>query len=217
MSFDLGVAATERGEHGEGEQFAGGHVDAGAGQVVAEAVGRQVTLQMLLVIGRGGVHGVDPLAADDLLLHGQPAVEPGRWGRCRLAGQRQRHPAFGEDVVGGVQEVKHLGHADVGNGLVDDLFQLHRRQSGGQCGAGHDPELGHGLARDDRSQLHHEPAADVEVAVGEHLVEGEVVEALDEFRVGLGQGRFPVREQFVVVAAGCLADGHGVLVLFRRR
>lgn len=39
-----------------------------------------------------------------------------------------------------------------------------------------------------------EPGADVEVAVGEYLVEGEVAEALDEFWVGLGQGRFPVRE-----------------------
>ena len=30
-----------------------------------------------------------------------------------------------------------------------------------------------------------EPGAEVEVAVGEYLVEGEVVEALDEFWVGL--------------------------------
>jgi hypothetical protein len=29
--------------------------------------------------------------------------------------------------------------------------------------------------------LHHQPGPDVEVAVGEHLAEGEVVEALDQF------------------------------------
>jgi hypothetical protein len=42
------------------------------------------------------------------------------------------------------------------------------------------------LAGNHRGQLHHDPGPDVEVAVGEHLVEGEVIESLDEFRVGLG-------------------------------
>jgi hypothetical protein len=77
VSFDLGVAAAEGGEHGEGKQFASRHVDAGAGQVVAEAVGGQVALQMLLIVRCGVIHGVDPFTADDLLLHGQPALEPG--------------------------------------------------------------------------------------------------------------------------------------------
>ena len=48
-----------------------GQVDAGAGEVVAEAVGRQIALDVLLVGGCGGVDGVDPVAADDLLLHRQ--------------------------------------------------------------------------------------------------------------------------------------------------
>src|ERR1700722_11609076 len=99
VSFDLGVAAAEGGEHGEGEQFAGRHVDAGTGQVVTEAVSRQIALQMLLVVRRGRIHPVDPFAVDNLLLPRQPAFEPGRGGRRRLAGERQPYPALGEYLV----------------------------------------------------------------------------------------------------------------------
>jgi hypothetical protein len=68
----LGFAATEGGEHGEGEQFPGGHVDAAAGEVVAEAVGGQEPLDVLLVGGRVGIERVDPVGADDLLLPARP-------------------------------------------------------------------------------------------------------------------------------------------------
>ena len=49
-------------------------------------------------------------------------------------------------------------------------------------------------------QLHHQPGADVEVAVAQHFVEREVVEHLDQFRVGDRQRRDVAGEQLVVVA-----------------
>src|SRR3954468_2650547 len=70
------VGAAERDQHGEGEQLAGSDVDAGTGVVVAEAVGRQESLDVLLVGGRVGVHRVDDLGPDDLLLHRQALLGP---------------------------------------------------------------------------------------------------------------------------------------------
>ena len=72
VALDLRVAAAEGDEHGEGQQLAGRQVDAGAGVVVAEAVGRQVALDVLLVGRGGGVEPLDALVADDLLLHREP-------------------------------------------------------------------------------------------------------------------------------------------------
>lgn len=62
MSSEPGFAAAEHGEHGEGQQLAGRHVEAMAADVVAEAVGGQEPLQVLLVVGGVGVEGVDPSA-----------------------------------------------------------------------------------------------------------------------------------------------------------
>ena len=45
-----------------------------------------------------------------------------------------------------------------------------------------------GLGGDDRGQLNHQPGPGVQAAVPQHLVEGEVVEGFDEFRVGHCQG-----------------------------
>ena len=71
MALDLCVASAERDEHTEGKQLSCGHVDAGTGQVVAEAVGRQCMLDVLLVGGRRGVELLDRLAPADLLLDRQ--------------------------------------------------------------------------------------------------------------------------------------------------
>ena len=51
-------------------------------------------------------------------------------------------------------------------------------------------------------------AVAVVVSVGEDLVEGEVVEHLDELRVGDLQFRLVVGEQPLVVLAGRLRDAH---------
>jgi hypothetical protein len=59
VSFDRAVAAAERGEHGESQQFSSRHDNAGAGQVFAEAVAGQVSLQMLLIVGCALIHRVD--------------------------------------------------------------------------------------------------------------------------------------------------------------
>ena len=81
VAADLGVGPAEGGEHGEGEQFPGGQVDAAAGDGVAEAVAGQVALEVLARRRGVGVHRRRPvLAADDPLLHlaGRvPAGSPG--------------------------------------------------------------------------------------------------------------------------------------------
>jgi len=50
LTWPRGVAAAEGSEHGQRQQLAGQDVDAAAGEVVAEAVGRQHALYVLLVV-----------------------------------------------------------------------------------------------------------------------------------------------------------------------
>jgi len=181
---DLRVASTQGGEHGEGDQLPHRDTDPVAGEVVAEAVGRQEPLEVQLVLGRRRVHALHPVRAGDLLLHG-----PAPTGACvRRSGglpvERQRHAALAEDVVGRVDEVEGLAHPGVGNCLVDDLPGLDRCDSGGEGGAEHDPVLAERLAADESRELHHQPGPGVEAAVPENLIEGEVVEDLDQLRIG---------------------------------
>jgi hypothetical protein len=181
---DLRVASTQGGQHGEGDQLPHRDTDPIAGEVVAEAVGRQEPLEVQLVLGRRCVHALHPVGAGDLLLH-RPALT----GACvrRGAGlpvERQPHAALAEDVVGGVDEVDGLAHSGVGHGLVDDLPGLDGRDPGGEGGAEHDPVLAERLAANERRELHHEPGPGAEPAVPEHLVEGEIVEDLDQLRIG---------------------------------
>ena len=67
------------------------------------------------------------------------------------------------------------------------------------------------LAGDQRGELHHQPGPGVEAALAQHLVEGEVVEVLDQLGVGLREGRDVAREQLVVVALGLFRRGQGRL------
>ena len=106
-----------------------------------------------------------------------------------------------------MQEVKDLRHADVGHRLVDDLLDLNRGDADGQRGAEHDAVLADRLAGDHGRQLHHEPRPLVQVVVSEDLVEGEVVEVLDQFRVGGRERGHAPGEQPVMVASRGLA-GH---------
>ena len=79
MSLDLGLAPAEGNQHGEGEQFARGDVDTGTGEVVSEAVGRQIALDVLFVLRGAGVKRVNPFRADDLLLDGEALRRAGLW------------------------------------------------------------------------------------------------------------------------------------------
>ena len=94
-----------------------------------------------------------------------------------------------------MDEVEGLGHADVRHRLVDDLLQLDRGDADVEGSAGHRPELAQGLARDHGGELHHQPGPDVQAAVGDDLVEGEVVEYLDQLGVGPREGRGVVGKQ----------------------
>jgi len=181
---DLRVASTQGGEHGEGDQLPHRDTDPVAGEVVAEAVGRQEPLEVQLVLGRRRVHALYPVRAGDLLLH-RPALTGTCVGRGGgLSVERQPHAALAEDVVGRVDEVEGLAHPGIGHSLVDDLLGLDRCDPGGEGGAEHDPVLAERLAANERRELHHEPGPGAEPAVPEHLVEGEVVEDLDQLRIG---------------------------------
>ena len=124
----------------------------------------------------------------------------------RLPGQRQLDPPLGEDVVGDAEAVEDPGHADVRHGLIDDLLDLNGGDAHGERRAEHDSVLGHGLAGDHRRELDHEPGPGVEAAIAEDFVQGEVVEVLNELRVGLRERRDVTGEQLVVVASCYVAS-----------
>jgi hypothetical protein len=71
VPLDLGFAPAERDKHGENEEFRRRHVEAGAREVVAEAIGRQIVLDVALVVRRRGVEAIDDVGADDLPLDRQ--------------------------------------------------------------------------------------------------------------------------------------------------
>jgi hypothetical protein len=99
-----------------------------------------------------------------------------------------------------VQEVERLAHPDVGHGLVDDLLGRDRGDPDGERRAEHDPVLAQALAGDQR-RLHHQPRPGVQIAVAQDLVEGEVVEVLDQ--VGDRERGHVAGEQFVVDFPAC--------------
>ena len=104
MALDLRFATAQCDEHGKGQQLADGQVEAAAGHVVAEAVCRQVVLDVDQILGGVRVHGVDRVGADDLLLHDQALVLPVLRAGGGLRGQRQGHATLGEHLVGDVQK-----------------------------------------------------------------------------------------------------------------
>ncbi|MFZ2048394.1 MAG: hypothetical protein WAV12_30710 [Trebonia sp.] len=184
MAPDLRVAPAQGGEHGERDQLPHLDTDPVAGEVVAEAVGRQEPLEVQLVLGRRRVHALHPVRAGDPLLHRPPSPSASVRRGGGLSVERQPHTALAEDVVGGVDEVDGLAHPRVRHSLVHDLPGLDRCDPGGEGGAEHDPVLAERLAADESRELDHQPGPGVEAAVPQHLVEGEVVEDLDQLRIG---------------------------------
>jgi len=98
-------------------------------------------LDVQLIFGRRGIHAPYPVRADELLLN-RPALFGAGVGRRRgLPVERQLDAALGQDVVGGVDEVEHLAHPGVGDGLIDDLPCLDRRDPVREGGTEHHPVL----------------------------------------------------------------------------
>jgi hypothetical protein len=170
----------------------------------------------VLAVLRGvGVHPLDAAAADDAFLHLLATFMSGFGGAGGLPGERQLDTGGPEDVVHGVQEVEHAGQADIGQRLVDELFELCRADTGfGQSGGGQHPEFGQATGRQDGGQLNKEAGVQVDAVVqvrgvGEDLVEGEVVEICDELGIGPGQRGVALAEKLVVVGLRGVADRHG--------
>jgi hypothetical protein len=107
-----------------------------------------------------------------------------------------------------VDEVEHLAHPGVGDGLINDLLGFDRRDPVREGGAEHDAAFAQRLAADECRQLHHEPGPGIEPGVPERLVEHEAVEDLDQLRVGSVQGGDVAGEQLIVVVLRGFADSH---------
>ena len=96
-------------------------------------------------------------------------------------------------VVGG-QQLGNMG------GAVAELGTRAARLD--HCHAdAEDALLTHCLARDQRRELQHEAHSGVQIAVLEDIVECEIVEDLDELRIGDLQSRDMARKQFFMVSA----------------
>jgi hypothetical protein len=87
MPPDLRITPAERHQHAEGKQLARWDIDAAAAQVVAEAVGRQQALDVLLVLWRRRMQSLDSRLPDGLLLNCQTSRGAGLGRGGRLARQ----------------------------------------------------------------------------------------------------------------------------------
>jgi hypothetical protein len=67
------------------------------------------------------------------------------------------------------------------------------------AGSNHHAILAQGLRRDHRCKLNHQTRSGIETAVTEDLVEGEIVEDLDQLWVGYRQRGDVTWKQFIVV------------------
>ncbi len=107
-----------------------------------------------------------------------------------------------------MDEVEDLGDADIGHGLIDNLPDLDRGDADGERRAEHDTVFAQGLTGDHRRKLNHQARPGIQIAVPKDLVEREIIEGLDQFRVGHGQGGDVPREQLVVVSSGLFVGSH---------
>jgi predicted transposase YbfD/YdcC len=76
VRLHLWVAAAKCGEHAQNEKLSRWKIEAGAGHVVAEAVGRQKSRHMPLVGRCGGVITVDGVRSNNPLLYVEPHLRP---------------------------------------------------------------------------------------------------------------------------------------------
>lgn len=126
VSLHLRFASAERNQHAEGQQLSRRDVETAARQVVAETVGREHPLDVLLISRRAGVELGDDFIADDQFLDRQALFEAHLRCGGGLARQRQLDAATCEDFICGVKEVEDLGDADVRHSLVQDFPWLPR-------------------------------------------------------------------------------------------
>jgi hypothetical protein len=96
-----------------------------------------------------------------------------------LARQGQLDASLGEHFIGGLDEVESPGDPQVRHRLVQNLLGLNWSDPNGQRRAEHGPVLAHCLRGDDRRELDHQSGSNVQIAVMEHLIEGEVVKDID--------------------------------------
>ena len=126
VTFDLRFASAEGADDGEGQQFAGFHIEAAARVDVAEAEGgKMIHHDGLLAFGGGGVHGVDDVA-ENAFLHVESLLEAGFIRDRSLIFQRQGDAARGKRRIDFPQRVFRGGKSDVGRALIHGFADLHR-------------------------------------------------------------------------------------------
>ena len=154
---------------------------------------------MHLVLRRGCVELVDNILSDDLLLRGKAILHARLGRRCRLARQAKCNAALGENFVSRLNEVVGFGHSEIGDGLIQDFLHFNRSDSDVECSTHHCFVLTNGLRRDDGRQLKDEPGLDRQLAVAQDLVEGKVVEDLNQLWIGHRYGRDVAGKKLIVL------------------
>lgn len=151
--------------------------------MVAEAVGGKKSLNVLLIFRCGCAQLLDKIGADDLFLDRQALFRAAFRRGSGLTLNWQFDAVFSQRFVGRMNEVEHFRHPDVWDGLVDDFLDFDWCDADGERWPNHYAILTQGLRRDHRCELNHQSRSGIETAVAEDLVEGEIVEDLDQLWV----------------------------------
>ena len=166
--------------------------------MIAETICGEETVDVTLVCRSGCEALLHTLLANQLRLNREAFLCASLRRSCSLSRERQLNAALLQKLVGGVEEIVDLGHAYVGHGLVDDLFDLDRRDAGNKCGTGHDAIFAQCLRGDHGCKLHHQPSTNVQAALTEHFIESEIVKEFDQFRVCHRESGDVTRKEIVV-------------------
>lgn len=130
-----------------------------------------------------------------------------------MFGKGQLHVLRLQNLVRCLQEREHAPDAKVSHGLIGDFLRLNRRDAAAQRGGQHGAVLVDALATQKRGKPSQIAGLVVKVHLRNHLVEREVVEALDELGVGTQEDRHVAGEHLLVERLGGTGDacfvGHG--------
>ena len=131
MARELRLAAALCGQKAEGDHFPLGERQAGAGIVVAEAVGGQPAVDV------ARLPRFQHLRAEDVGLRLRALFKPVFHGGRGLAFEREGHAALRQNLVCAFQKRQHAADAEVVDSLIDDLLDHHGRHARIQRGGQH--------------------------------------------------------------------------------
>ena len=144
VALDLRFAAAQCDEHGEGQQFAGRQVEAGAGAWSPKQLADRY--RWMWLSSGASAYMASTASAPTICFCTARPLRAGLRSGGGLRRQRQLDAAVGEHLVGDVQEVETLAMPTYGHRLVHDLLGLDRCDPDGERGPEHDPVFAERLA-----------------------------------------------------------------------